>query len=175
MEARNFDIRKSLLEFDDVANDQRRVIYQQRDELMELDDISEVMEAVRHDVVSAIIDRYMPPQTLEEQWNLKGLEEALERELALPLPVEELIHQHPDWHEQTIREHIAEHLEQAYKAKEAALGEPVMRHFEKSAMLQVLDNTWKEHLAAMDYLRQGIHLRGYAQRDPKQEYKREAS
>ncbi|TAN50982.1 MAG: preprotein translocase subunit SecA [Methylococcaceae bacterium] len=174
VEARNFDIRKSLLEFDDVANDQRRVIYRQRDELMELEDISDVIEAVRHDVADALTARFIPPQTLEEQWNLQGLEEALQRELDLALPVREIVQQHPDWHEQTIREHIAEQLHQAYLAKETALGAPMMRHFEKSVMLQVLDNTWKEHLASMDYLRQGIHLRGYAQRDPKQEYKREA-
>jgi preprotein translocase subunit SecA len=174
VEARNFDIRKQLLEYDDVANDQRRVIYGQRDELMATEDISDVIQAIRRDVTEALIDRYVPPETLEEQWNLHGLEEALERELGLAMPVEAMVQEHPDWHEHTIREHITDQLDAAYAAKEEAIGASIMRHFEKSIMLQVLDNIWKEHLAAMDYLRQGIHLRGYAQRDPKQEYKREA-
>ena len=174
VEARNFDIRKQLLEYDNVANDQRRVIYLQRDELMATDDISDVVAAIRHDVLNNIIDSYIPPQSMEEQWDLPGLEKALESELAMPIPVASLVADHSNWHEQTVRDFVESELEKAYAAKEAALGPSLLRHFEKSIMLQVLDNSWREHLASMDHLRQGIHLRGYAQRDPKQEYKREA-
>jgi preprotein translocase subunit SecA len=174
VEARNFDIRKQLLEYDNVANDQRRVIYLQRDELMAADDISDVIAAIRHDVLNNLIDSYIPPQSLEEQWDLPGLGKALKSELALPLPIPSLLAAHPNWHEQTLRDYIESELDKAYSAKEAALGSGLLRHFEKSIMLQVLDNSWREHLASMDHLRQGIHLRGYAQRDPKQEYKREA-
>ena len=174
VEARNFDIRKQLLEYDNVANDQRRVIYHQRDELMAAEDISDTITAIRHDVVHQMIEQYIPPQTMEEQWDVKGLEEALEHELGAKVPVRHWLEQDDYLHEEKLRETIQDVVDKVYDEKAAAIGLPVMRHFEKSVMLQVLDNAWKEHLAAMDHLRQGIHLRGYAQKDPKQEYKREA-
>ncbi|MGD8827723.1 MAG: preprotein translocase subunit SecA, partial [Gammaproteobacteria bacterium] len=174
VEAHNFDIRKQLLEYDDVANDQRKVIYEQRNELMAEEDVSEMIEAIEVDVVNDIIDFYVPPGTLEEQWDVAGLTEALERELALALDLRAWLDSDDQLDEQGLRDRILEAHHQAYKDKETAVGEKVMRHFEKAVTLQVLDTLWKEHLAAMDYLRQGIHLRGFAQKDPKQEYKREA-
>ncbi len=174
VEGHNFDIRKNLLEYDDVANDQRRVIYSQRNELMAADDISETVKGVRVDVVNAVIDTFVPPQSLEEQWDVPGLEDAIEGEFGLKLPLRTWLEQDDSLHEETLRERIVAELEAAFAAKEAQVGAPVMRHFEKAVMLQVLDTQWKEHLANMDYLRQGIHLRGYAQKNPKQEYKREA-
>jgi preprotein translocase subunit SecA len=174
VEGRNFDIRKQLLEFDNVANDQRKVIYEQRNELMDADDISETIEGVRHDVVNDIIDQYIAPQSFEESWDVTGLMDALEKEFGLRLPLNEWLEKDQSLHEETLRDRILKELTDAYREKEAAASAPVMRHFEKAVMLQVLDNHWKEHLAAMDYLRQGIHLRGYAQKNPKQEYKREA-
>ncbi len=174
VEGRNFDIRKQLLEYDDVANDQRKVIYEQRNELMAEDDISETINAIRTDVTNEIIDMYIPPQSMEEQWNPAGLEEALERDLGQHLPVQQWLRSDTNLHEETLRTRIHGEIEVGYRAKEAVAGSNVVRHFEKAVMLQVLDNLWKDHLAAMDYLRQGIHLRGYAQKNPKQEFKREA-
>jgi len=174
VEGHNFDIRKQLLEYDDVANEQRKVIYEQRNELMAQDDISETIDAVREDVVNRLIDTFIPPQSIEEQWDVAGLEEALERELGLELEIRTWLESDEDLHEEPLRERIVEEAVKAYREKEERAGAPVMRHFEKAVMLQVLDGLWKEHLAAMDYLRQGIHLRGYAQKNPKQEYKREA-
>jgi preprotein translocase subunit SecA len=174
VEARNFDIRKQLLEYDNVANDQRKVIYHMRTELMRAEDISETVDRIRHDVVNRMIDQYIPPQTLEEQWNIRGLEEALARELGQHLPVQRWLDEEADLHEDRLRSRIIETIDRGYAEKVEKIGTPIMRHLEKSVMLQVLDNAWKEHLAAMDHLRQGIHLRGYAQKDPKQEYKREA-
>ena len=174
VEAHNFDIRKNLLEFDDVANDQRKVMYAWRNELMETDDISATLREMRTDIVRHTIDTYIPPQTLEEQWNLTGLEEALIHEFAVALPVRSWLDADPDLHEEPLRERIHAEIEQSYSAKEELVGAAWMRQFEKSVLLQVLDSHWREHLAAMDYLRQGIHLRGYAQKNPKQEYKREA-
>ncbi|MBS1214714.1 MAG: secA, partial [Proteobacteria bacterium] len=174
VEARNFDIRKQLLEYDNVANDQRRVIYHQRDELMAAEDIGEAIEAIRHDVVNQMTDQFIPPQSMEEQWDIKGLEEALEKELGAHVPVAQWLESDHYLHEEQLKEKICEEVDKSYNQKKAAIGVEVMGHFEKSVMLQVLDNAWKEHLAAMDHLRQGIHLRGYAQKDPKQEYKREA-
>ncbi len=174
VEGHNFDIRKQLLEYDDVANDQRKVIYEQRNELLRTDDISETIKAIRKDVVNAVIDAHIPRQSMEEQWDVAGLEQALEREFGLPMPVRQWLDENADLHEESLRERIVSELETAYQEKERQVGAPVLRHFEKAVMLQVLDSNWKEHLAAMDYLRQGIHLRGYAQKNPKQEYKREA-
>ncbi|CAL1240182.1 preprotein translocase subunit SecA [Candidatus Methylocalor cossyra] len=174
VEARNFDIRKQLLEYDNVANDQRKVIYHMRDELMKSDDISETITAARADVISQLFEQFIPPHTLEEQWDVKGLEEAMERDLGTRVPIQRWLDEDPRLDEERLRDKLIAHAEAAYREKVAAIGEPVMRHFEKTVMLQVLDNSWKEHLAAMDHLRQGIHLRGYAQKDPKQEYKREA-
>ncbi|HLA75357.1 MAG TPA: SEC-C metal-binding domain-containing protein, partial [Gammaproteobacteria bacterium] len=174
VEGHNFDIRKQLLEYDDVANDQRKVIYEQRNELMAEDDISETVTAIRADVLNEIITTYIPPQSMEEQWNVAGLEEALDNELGLRLPVQDWLHNDTTLHEETLRERIHSEIAKSYQEKEALAGSDVMRHFEKAVMLQVLDSLWKDHLAAMDYLRQGIHLRGYAQKNPKQEFKREA-
>ncbi|ROR29694.1 preprotein translocase subunit SecA [Inmirania thermothiophila] len=174
VEAHNFDIRKQLLEYDNVANDQRRVIYEQRNELLAADDISETIENIRRDVVNKVIDEYVPPESIEEQWDVEGLEEALEREFGLRLPIRRWLEEDESLHEETLRARILEAMVAEYRRKEEMAGPEVMRQFEKAVMLQVLDALWKEHLAAMDYLRQGIHLRGYAQRDPKQEYKREA-
>ncbi|GAB6040216.1 preprotein translocase subunit SecA [Endothiovibrio diazotrophicus] len=174
VEAYNFDIRKQLLEFDDVANDQRKVIYQQRAELMAEEDISETIKAIREDVVAEVIAQYIPPQTIEEQWDVAGLEEALAGTFGMQLDIRGWLEVDHSLHEETLRERILDAFDSAYQAKVEAVGEPVARHFEKAVMLQVLDTLWKEHLAAMDYLRQGIHLRGYAQKNPKQEYKRES-
>ena len=174
VEAHNYGIRKNLLEFDNVANDQRQVVYEQRNELMDIDDVSEIVDAIRRDILGDVISEYMPPGSLDEQWDIPGLEEALEREFALPLPVHEWLDEDHDLHEEPLRERIHEFMIAAYREKENAAGVEVVRHFEKAVMLQVLDSFWKEHLAAMDYLRQGIGLRGYAQKDPKQEYKKEA-
>ena len=174
VEGHNFDIRKNLLEFDDVANDQRKVIYQQRNELMATDDVSETIKDLREEVLNATIDIYIPPQSLDEQWDIPGLEKALEQEFGLKVPVAQWLEEDDDLHEETLRQRLLDEMEKNYAEKEAIAGSPVMRDFEKAVMLQVLDGHWKDHLAAMDYLRQGIHLRGYAQKNPKQEYKREA-
>ncbi|UCE77548.1 MAG: preprotein translocase subunit SecA [Gammaproteobacteria bacterium] len=174
VEAHNFNIRKNLLEFDDVANDQRKVIYEQRNELMATDDVSETVKAIRVDVVNRVIDNFIPPGSLEEQWNIAQLEEAIATEFAQKFAIQDWLDADDTLHEETLREKILAELENAYDAKEQMAGAETMRHFEKAVMLQVLDQAWKEHLAAMDYLRQGIHLRSYAQKNPKQEYKREA-
>ncbi len=174
VEAHNFDIRKNLLEFDDVANDQRKVMYAWRNELIEAEDISATLKDMRADVLKQVIDPFIPPQSLEEQWNMAGLEEALDKEFGLQLPLRVWLDTDHNLHEEPLRERIHTELEQIYAAKEAQVGAPWMRQFEKAVLLQVLDTHWREHLAAMDYLRQGIHLRGYAQKNPKQEYKREA-
>ncbi len=174
VEGRNFDMRKQLLEYDDVANDQRKVIYEQRNRLMDVDDISASVENIRHEVVGEVIDQFIPRDSLEEQWEVKGLEEHLEREFGLTLPVAEWLAREPGLEEDKLRARILEASDRFHADKTAAVGPDVMRHLEKAVMLQVLDSQWKDHLAAMDYLRQGIHLRGYAQKNPKEEYKREA-
>ncbi len=174
VEGRNFDIRKQLLEFDDVANDQRKAIYEQRNELMSAEDVSENIAGIRHDVVNDLISEYIPPQSLEEQWDIPGLMEALEGGLGLSLPIDRWLEEDDNLHEETLRQRIEDELLKAYAEKEAMITPEFMRRLEKQLMLQILDNHWKEHLAAMDHLRQGIHLRGYAQKDPKQEFKREA-
>ncbi len=174
VESRNFDIRKQLLEYDDVANDQRRAIYTQRNELLDVADISETIGSIREDVFKATIDAHIPPQSLEEMWDVTGLQERLKNDFDLEMPIAEWLDKEPELHEETLRERILQNAIDSYKAKEEVVGEEMMRHFEKGVMLQTLDSLWKEHLAAMDYLRQGIHLRGYAQKDPKQEYKRES-
>ncbi|MFQ6372777.1 preprotein translocase subunit SecA [Shewanella sp. YIC-542] len=174
VEARNFDIRKQLLEYDDVANDQRQVIYSQRNALMDAENIQESIQAICADVINGVIDQYIPPQSVEELWDVPGLEQRLEQEFALQLPLQTWLDQEDDLHETTLRERIVEKWQEAYAAKEQMVGSAVLRQFEKAVMLQTLDGLWKEHLSAMDYLRQGIHLRGYAQKNPKQEYKRES-
>jgi len=174
VEGHNFGIRKNLLEFDDVANDQRKVIYEQRNELMATNDVSDTVKAIREDTVNHVINSYIAPGSMDEQWDINGLETAIETEFAQKFDIQGWLDADDDLHEETLREKILAELEKAYEEKEAFTGPETMRHFEKSVMLQVLDQSWKEHLAAMDYLRQGIHLRGYAQKNPKQEYKREA-
>ena len=174
VESRNFDIRKQLLEYDDVANDQRRAIYTQRNELLDVSDVSETINSIREDVFKATIDAHIPPQSLEDMWDIEGLQERLKNDFDLELPIKEWLDKEPELHEETLRERIYETALDVYKRKEEVVGAEMMRHFEKGVMLQTLDSLWKEHLAAMDYLRQGIHLRGYAQKDPKQEYKRES-
>jgi len=174
VESRNFDIRKELLAYDDVANDQRKEIYSLRNELMSTEDVSERVQAIREDVVRELIDAYIPPGSLVELWDVPGLEAAIERDLGLKFDISGWLAADDDLHEETLRERILAEVVADYAAKEAYAGAEVMHHFEKAVMLQVLDQVWKEHLAAMDYLRQGIQLRGYAQKDPKQEYKREA-
>ncbi|OLQ92706.1 preprotein translocase subunit SecA [Vibrio ponticus] len=174
VEGRNFDIRKQLLEYDDVANDQRKVVYELRDELMSVEDISEMIEQNRDDVLNAIIDEYIPPQSLEEMWDVQGLQDRLKNDFDLDAPVKEWLAADDKLYEEALREKIITQAVEVYKGKEEVVGEQVLRNFEKSVMLQTLDTLWKEHLAAMDHLRQGIHLRGYAQKNPKQEYKRES-
>lgn len=174
VEAHNFDIRKQLLEYDDVANEQRKVIYSQRDELLTADDIGETIVAIRKNVIDSMISLFIPPQSLEEQWDIAGLEQQLEKDFNLRLPLRDWLDQDGTLHEENLRERIINVFKDVYAQKESTAGESVIRQFEKAVMLQTLDKHWREHLAAMDYLRQGIHLRGYAQKNPKQEYKREA-
>ena len=174
VEGRNFDIRKNLLEFDDVANDQRQVVYEQRNELLDATDISETINAIRADVIDAVIDQYITPHSLDETWDIPGLEKRLQSDYNMNLPIAQWLAEDDKLFEDLLRERIVQEAETLYNAKKALVGEEVMHQFEKSVMLQTLDNLWKEHLAAMDHLRQGIHLRGYAQKNPKQEYKRES-
>ncbi|MEW6995999.1 preprotein translocase subunit SecA [Colwelliaceae bacterium MEBiC 14330] len=174
VEGRNFDMRKQLLEYDDVANDQRGVIYEQRNELLDNDDIGEVVDAIRSDVINGIIDQHIPPQSLEEMWDIQSLEEQLKGEYSTELTIAKWLEEDSKLHEETLREKIIAEFEQAYKDKEQAVGAEVLRQFEKAVMLQSLDSHWKEHLSAMDHLRQGIGLRAHAQKNPKQEYKRES-
>ncbi len=174
VEGRNFDIRKNLLEYDDVANDQRRVIYEQRNELLDEGDIGATITNVRNDVVSTVVSQYIPPQSLEEMWDVAGLEERLKGDFLLDLPLQKMLDEDDKLYEEKLREFIGNKINEAYQEKEEAVGAEVLRQFEKAVMLQTLDGAWKEHLAAMDYLRQSIHLRSYAQKNPKQEYKRES-
>lgn len=174
VESHNFDIRKQLLEYDDVANDQRRVIYQQRDELLSSESIAETITTMRKHVLDNVISSFIPPHSLEEQWNVPDLESQLAKDFNLRLPIREWLEKEESLHEENLRQRIHDMLNDMYKAKEEKVGAQTLRQFEKAIMLQTLDTYWREHLAAMDYLRQGIHLRGYAQKNPKQEYKREA-
>ena len=174
VEGHNFDIRKQLLEYDDVANEQRKVIYDQRNMLMATDDVSEYIQHNREETINAVISRSVPPQTLEEQWDIGTLEQDLDREFGIPLPVAQWLEEDDSLHEETLRSKITGAIEAMIADKESRVGPEAMRHFEKAVMLKILDEQWKEHLASMDHLRQGIGLRGYAQKNPKQEYKREA-
>jgi preprotein translocase subunit SecA len=174
VEAYNFDLRKNLLEYDDVANDQRKVVYQQRTELMAADDISDSISGIREEVVNSIIDPFVPRESPEEEWNLEGLREAIARDFVVDVDPKAWLEADHDIAEAGLRERVVKAVEDAYQAKVDSVGAPIMRHLEKAVMLQELDRHWREHLAAMDYLRQGIHLRAYAQKNPKQEYKREA-
>jgi preprotein translocase subunit SecA len=174
VEGRNFDMRKSLLDFDDVANDQRKVVYQQRNGVMDSEDISDNIMQIWDDVFNSCIDEYVPPHSLTEQWDLAGLEKRLKNDFLIELPVQQWLIDDANLQEDTIRENIIEHAKADYQAKKEQVGTSIIAGFEKSVMLQTIDILWKEHLSAMDHLRQGIHLRGYAQKDPKQEYKRES-
>ncbi|MGM0449215.1 MAG: preprotein translocase subunit SecA [Pseudomonadota bacterium] len=173
VEGRNFDVRKQLLEYDDVANDQRRVVYEQRNDVMASEDISEIIQQVREDVVDSVISQHIPPQSMPEQWDIPGLEQQLESELGLQMPVRDWLEE-DGMYEEKLRQRILDEHIRVYQEKEDVVGSETMRRFEKQVFLQTLDTLWKEHLANMDHLRRGIHLRGYAQRNPKQEYKREA-
>jgi len=174
VEARNFDIRKQLLEYDDVANDQRKVIYAQRNELLETDNISETITAMRHGVLHETFRTYVPEDSVEEQWDIATLEKALASELQLHLPLGEWVKNEPNLSDVALLARVVESADAGYQAKIDLVGEASFHPFERNLMLQSLDTHWREHLAALDHLRQGIHLRGYAQKNPKQEYKREA-
>jgi len=174
VEGRNFDMRKTLLEYDDVANDQRTVIYDQRNEVMASNDISEMVDTIRADVVDALISEFIPPQSMPEQWDVAGLEAQLQSEMAVDLPVQKWLEEDNKLYEENLRQKILDAIVAEYRSKEEIAGAEAMRKFEKQVFLQVLDTLWKEHLSNMDHLRRGIHLRGYAQKNPKQEYKREA-
>ncbi|MDD5301316.1 MAG: preprotein translocase subunit SecA [Gallionella sp.] len=174
VEGRNFDMRKQILEYDDVANDQRKVIYQQRSELLESSDISETIQAMRESVQEDTISQYIPPHSMEEQWDVPALEKTLAAEFRLELPLVRWLEEDKQLNEAGLRARIIEHAQQQYQAKVEMVGGEPMHHYERMIMLQSLDMHWREHLAALDHLRQGIHLRGYAQKSPKQEYKREA-
>ncbi|RQH01051.1 preprotein translocase subunit SecA [Paraburkholderia dinghuensis] len=174
VEARNFDIRKQLLEYDDVSNDQRKVIYQQRNELLEAHDITETIGAMRHGVITEIVRQFVPHSSIEEQWAVPELEEVLRNEWQLDLAIQEMINESSSIDADEILEAVIAAADEAYEQKVALVGRESFSAFERSVMLQTLDRSWREHLAALDHLRQGIHLRGYAQKNPKQEYKREA-
>jgi preprotein translocase subunit SecA len=174
VEAHNFDIRKNLLDFDDVNNDQRKVIYRQRDDLLEAESVKANIDGIRGDVVADLVDRFVPPDSIDEQWDLKGLESELAAEFGLQLALEDHVHAQKEIDAAGIAAYVQDAVAKVFEDKEAAVGEETMRMLEKHIMLTVLDQSWKEHLGRMDYLRQGIHLRGYAQKQPKQEYKKEA-
>lgn len=173
VEGRNFDIRKSLLEYDDVANDQRQVVYHQRDSILHSESISDVITAIREDVINGLVSDFIPPQSIEEMWDIAGLEKSIETEFGLSLEIQKWLDDDDKLHEEGLCKKIVDAVEQAYQKKCDVVGDE-MKRFEKHLMLQVLDNLWKEHLATMDHLRMGIHLRGYAGKNPKQEYKRES-
>lgn len=174
VEGHNFDIRKQLLDFDDVANDQRRVIYQQRNELMEVGDIADIIQTIQEDVVNAVVEEFIPLQSLEEQWDIPGLMRTLEQEFSLKLDIAKWLAEDSQLHEENLKQKILAEFNKAYQEKEKQVTKESLRHLEKVLMLSVLDSQWKDHLVTMEYMRQSIHLRGYAQKDPKQEYKREA-
>ena len=174
VEQHNFDIRKHLLEFDDVANDQRKVIYAQRDELLETEDVSATINDIREDVIDGLVRRYVPPHSIDEQWDIQALDRELESEFGVHADVRHWLEQQSEADDNTLLEHVRESVDKLFKDKEQQIGSESMRQLEKHIMLSVVDNAWKEHLASMDYLRQGIYLRGYAQKQPKQEFKRES-
>lgn len=174
VEAHNFDIRKNLLDFDDVNNDQRKVIYAQRDELLDAESVKDNVDGIRDDVIFDVVARFVPPNSIDEQWDLRGLEATLESDFGLQMSLTDLVKEHEELDAEAIAAKVQERLNQHFAEKEAGVGEETMRALEKHVMLTVLDQSWKEHLARMDYLRQGIYLRGYAQKQPKQEYKKEA-
>jgi preprotein translocase subunit SecA len=174
VESHNFDIRKNLLEYDDVASDQRKVVYHQRSELMAADEVEESIAAIRDEVIESLVVQYIPPGSLEEQWDPEGLAHAFESDFVTQVDVPQWLKDEAKLNEDQVRERCTRMMREIYEEKTASIGAPLMRHVEKEVMLKQLDFHWKEHLGAMDYLRQGIGLRGYAQKNPKQEYKREA-
>ncbi len=174
VEARNFDIRKQLLEYDDVANDQRKVIYQQRNELLDADDITETISAMRSDVLAQVIHTHIPPETLEEQWDVPGAIKSLDNDYGIKLPIDQWLASDEEIDTEAVVARVLQHATEEYNSKFADVDKTLLHQYERSVMLQAIDTFWREHLAALDYLRQGIHLRGYAQKQPKQEYKREA-
>jgi len=174
VEARNFDIRKQLLEYDDVANDQRKVIYQQRNELLEVTDVTELMDSLRHGVFHDVVRTYVPAESVEEQWDIPALERVLASDWNIHLPLTQMVKDEPNLSDEEILERVVAEVNRNYEAKVALVGKEAFGGFERNVMLQSIDVHWREHLAALDHLRQGIHLRGYAQKNPKQEYKREA-
>jgi len=174
VEAHNFDIRKNLLDFDDVNNDQRKVIYAQRDELLDAESVKDNVDGIRDDVIFDVVARFVPPNSVDEQWDLRGLEATLESDFGLQMSLVDMVKSHEELDAEGIAAKVLERVNQHFAEKEAGVGEETMRALEKHVMLTVLDQSWKEHLARMDYLRQGIYLRGYAQKQPKQEYKKEA-
>ncbi len=174
VEGRNFDIRKQLLEFDDVANEQRKVIYHMRNSLLAAEEIGETISEFRDEALNAAISQHIPPQSLPEQWDIAGLEAVLYSDFGLRLPVQQWLDEDDKLYEETLRERISQMLVEAYREKEELAGADALRTFEKQIVLRVLDDLWKDHLSTMDHLRHGIHLRGYAQKNPKQEYKRES-
>ncbi|MEE9304521.1 MAG: preprotein translocase subunit SecA [Thiotrichaceae bacterium] len=173
VEAHNFDIRKNLLEYDDVANDQRKVVYEQRSDLLEADDINETIESLRIDVINNLISQHIQPGSIDDQWDVAGLTKTLADELGIDMDIQAMLDADDSLHEETLREHILEITKQIFDLKETQIGSEGMRQLERNIMLHVLDTHWKEHLAGMDHLRQAVGLRGYAQKNPKQEYKRE--
>ncbi|MCY4330197.1 MAG: SEC-C metal-binding domain-containing protein, partial [Endozoicomonadaceae bacterium] len=174
VEGRNFDIRKQLLEYDDISNVQRLIIYQQRDEILEAEHVTQNIDDMRRKVIDDLVTEYIPPMSLEEQWDIKGLEERLKQEVNLQLSIQKMLDDDEHLNEEGIKTAIVDALAQAFSEKEKVIGEENIRNFEKHVLLRVLDEKWKEHLSTMDYLRQSIHLRGYAAKNPKDEYKREA-
>jgi preprotein translocase subunit SecA len=174
VEAQNFDFRKNVLEFDDVANDQRKVIYEQRNELLEAEGVGETVADIRKDVFAELVRRYVPPNSIDDQWNIQGLEKELEVEFNLRLDLRGWLKEEEEADADAVLARVEDAAARLFREKEALLGEETMRSLEKHVMLSVVDNCWKEHLTSMDYLRQGIYLRGYAQKQPKQEFKRES-
>ena len=174
VEARNFDMRKQLLEYDDVANDQRKVIYQQRNELLDADDISETIVGMRGGVLAGVVNQFVPPNTVEEQWDVSALMTTLAADFSIQAPIDEWMKTEAELDSDKIAARVVEQANADYRAKFQAVDPALLHQYERSIMLQSIDSHWREHLASLDYLRQGIHLRGYAQKQPKQEYKREA-
>lgn len=174
VEGRNFDMRKQVLEYDDVANDQRKVIYHQRNEILTTKDVSDLTREIRADVISDLVDYHIPPDSMEEQWDIPALEHQLAADFRLHADIKGWLKEDSTLDNQDIKERLIKRIEDEYAEKVELVGKQAMSDFERNVMLQVIDNQWREHLAAMDYLRQGIHLRSYAQKNPKQEYKREA-
>jgi preprotein translocase subunit SecA len=174
VEAHNFDMRKNLLEYDDVSNEQRKVVYELRNDLMDEDDVSDIIESIREDVVEHLVGEYIPPQSVEQLWDIPGLTQVLASDFNVQYNIQEWLDNDSKMNDAGVRERILQELEKTYQEKEDQIGSPTLRHFEKAVMLQQLDMHWKEHLASMDHLRQSIGLRSYAQKNPKQEYKKEA-